>query len=645
VAVTPYALARRVLGLWRRRWRRRAAQQAVRQAERAIRAAIAEPGAILLVERLGDFVAASAVVALLRQRHPSLRLAWFGRERYRAIALAVPGVEHYVAVECYGELADVVGSLASWRVFDFNLNDKSCVCCGRPWRNLSGNRAVDTENYYDFGPLAAAFAAVAGVDWRPTPPALRRPEGGLGDLPRLPARYVLVHAESEESARNWRDAGWRALVERLLADTDLAVVHVGLRPAAWLPRGPRAVDLAGQTSGAALLAVVAGCSLFVGIDSSVAHIANAFERPGLVLLGRYRRFRSYLPYSGYYGAEGEGAFALRYPCECTFLPWEVVADALATVRRRLRVRPGEPPRLGRCGPWDVRAAQVSSPEAVDQLRQDAMPDAAAVLHVDGDEEQWLARWPGEGREVVLAIAPTRVEQLAGSGSLEPLLAQLEGRRARLLVEDGRARDGARRDGDGVRRDGGGEGELAAAGGDAAPPPPAAASMSLVRRRDPSARTAWRDLDLRGLRPAQAADRLAAAQRALAAARAAAADPAPGQTLSPRPGGLQAGIDEVQRGAGGAVVRVSGWLFLASTRTPPAVLCLAEQVADGHCVVRCYLPFSRLERPDVARACGAPGARFSGLRLDVPAELQHLGPALAVLVPDRTTDSWHRVELP
>ncbi|MOA17479.1 hypothetical protein D3C78_1377400 [compost metagenome] len=40
--------------------------------------------------------------------------------------------------------------------------------------------------------------------------------------------------------------------------------------------------------------------LFIGIDSSFAHFANALNIKGIILLGHYRAFKTYMPYTGYY---------------------------------------------------------------------------------------------------------------------------------------------------------------------------------------------------------------------------------------------------------------------------------------------------------------------------------------------------------
>lgn len=321
----------------RRRGRGGHAARAVDEFARTARSRGREPLAVALVERLGDIVAASSIVAWLREQGPNLSVVWLGRASYREMALRIPGVDAYVDVECYGELAAAMSRLRGVEVLDLNLNGKSCPCCRGSWINRScpdpGER-VDVDNYYDFGPLAHAFARAAGLAWQERPatidPGPSRPRL-LEDLPRP---FVLLHTESEETARNWHREGWRQVVDWLSEGTDHGVVHVGTSRARWLPRRAGVVDLAGRTDLVDLLAVVDACDLFVGIDSSVAHLANARRRPGVVLLGRYRIFDRYLPYVGHY-AEG-GALVVRYPIECVAMPAQVGTEAVAEAVDALR---------------------------------------------------------------------------------------------------------------------------------------------------------------------------------------------------------------------------------------------------------------------------------------------------------------------
>lgn len=45
--------------------------------------------------------------------------------------------------------------------------------------------------------------------------------------------------------------------------------------------------------------MVRKCSVFVGIESAVAHYANALDKPSLILIGSYNNFEEYTPYSAW----------------------------------------------------------------------------------------------------------------------------------------------------------------------------------------------------------------------------------------------------------------------------------------------------------------------------------------------------------
>ena len=452
------------------------------------RARGAEPMAVALLERLGDIVAVSAVVALLRERHPERAIAWIGRERYRDIALRVPGVEAFIEVDCYGELGSFLDGLDGMHVVDLNLNGKSCVCCGGRYKNRSHDSEIDTENYYDYGPLAQVYAKVAGIQWEEKPPVLRQDlesaHHGLGDLGD---NFALLHSESEESARNWNDNGWRAVVHHLLDHTQFNIVHVGTQHAQWLDRDRRTLEYAGKLDLIGLLAVAQRCAFFIGIDSSVAHIANAFCRPGIVLLGRYRIFDRYLPYTGFYGPSEKGALVVRYPTECLTMPCKYVEHALKTALHRLNV--GQ--KLGSDGPWDVPMSEIPGGE---------------------DAEGWNV-------------------------------------------------------------------------------------------------------------------------------------PAVGDVLRPASNGLRASIDDLTRRSTFEIEHASGWAVVERTVTPPDFLCVGEERGDGSYAVRWIQRFSRLERPDVARALRAQTVLFSGWNLMVPNGNVIAGTRLALLFGSRATGKWYRMPLP
>ena len=149
--------------------------------------------------------------------------------------------------------------------------------------------------------LAESFAdaVMAGFDDAPRvhPTAADAAAVNLLDLPH---RFVAVHGRSNQDVRDWRDEKWRHLAGLLAAD-GVPVVEVGV--AAVLPGARGVTDLCGRLSILQTAEVLRRAAAFVGIDSGPAHLANAAGAPGVILLGRYRGYDRYLPYSGRYADE------------------------------------------------------------------------------------------------------------------------------------------------------------------------------------------------------------------------------------------------------------------------------------------------------------------------------------------------------
>ena len=60
-------------------------------------------------------------------------------------------------------------------------------------------------------------------------------------------------------------------------------------------------NLCGQLSILESAEVIRRAKLFIGIDSGPAHLANAVDTPGVILIGSYLGFSKYNPFSGDYG--------------------------------------------------------------------------------------------------------------------------------------------------------------------------------------------------------------------------------------------------------------------------------------------------------------------------------------------------------
>jgi ADP-heptose:LPS heptosyltransferase len=596
--------------------------------------------AICLLERFGDILACSGIVSHFQKARPGCDIVWIGMARYRDVAVRIPGVRACFAVECYGELDLLLAQLSEVEVIDLNLNGKQCPCCRRPWRNRSGATAT-TENYLDFGPLVTSFTHGLDLPERDWPPALSRHE--TGNLQRAFAErpFAVVHSASEEAARGWRAEGWARLVDVLLADTAWNVVHVGGKPAAWLEAHERVFELGGKTDIAELMAIVERSALFVGIESSVGHVANAYRRPGMVLLGRYRVFARYTTYTGSYGEAGDGACLVRNVAESIDLPPDVAERALRSVLRRLRL--GRAAGVGGAlnlrttafarqpavatGPdiatllllaGDVRGSRPSPAGGVaidDMVWALPMPTA---LPARDDEELWMDAIDAAGGRFVwivpaggtttIAIDCSRYLRLAG----EPMV--LERAADGWQLRSATAVRGAVR---------------------------ASERAGVMHGRE--LRLEWPIADARGAPGSIAFDMTPWVAGMAAAREAVERVTAVGQLVDVEAGGVEAALDSVSRRADGNLGRLTGWAFLARPGRPPDLLAFAERV-DGRARLLQTMRFPRLDREDVARAHSRPDARFSGFALEVPS-FEFAPAALELLAHDAVAMAWHRVPLP
>lgn len=287
--------------------------------------------AIGLVEHLGDLVAAEPLVRWLRDRHPAAHLAWFVRPAYRELIAAVPFVDEAVPVRCLTEWIALRDRGAVGTGFaDLNLTGRLCPTCGLRQRHPL-NAGVDAANYYDHGSLLQIFAKTAGL----IEPFAEAVAAGFDDAPRvypsdadraaadalrLPGRFVAVHCRSNQDVRDWRDEKWQELTRRLI-DGGTAVIEVGTDPVA-----AGAINLCGRLSILQTAEVIRRAAVFVGIDSGPAHLANAVGAPGVILLGRYRAYDRYLPYSGPYAAGR--ADVIHWPGPAADIPVDLVLDKI-----------------------------------------------------------------------------------------------------------------------------------------------------------------------------------------------------------------------------------------------------------------------------------------------------------------------------
>ena len=312
------------------RHRARARLAAMRKS-RAWRPPTGKPVIVVgLAEHLGDVVAAEPLVRWLRETNPDARLAWAVRPAFRDLVAMTGLADETIPVGCltewyglrdrgtFGDPHPANAPTPARSYADLHVAGRLCPTCGLRQRHPVAS-GVDAGNYYRHGNLLSVFAEAAGLGES----FAAAVAGGFDDAPRLapspadvqsvdalglPGRFVAVHGRSNQDVRDWRDDGWRDLAAQLRAD-GVPVVEVGIDPV--LPAAPGVVNLCGRLSIPQTAEVIRRAAAFVGIDSGPAHLANAVGTPGVVLLGRYRSYERYMPYSGRY-ADGSNADVIQW---------------------------------------------------------------------------------------------------------------------------------------------------------------------------------------------------------------------------------------------------------------------------------------------------------------------------------------------
>lgn len=139
-------------------------------------------------------------------------------------------------------------------------------------------------------------------------------------------RRLALHPGSGSKGKNWPEAQWAELLERLTHSTVLDLLLVGgeaegerlQRLGAALP--PMRARVAQSLPLAELAGQLSACAGFVGHDSGISHLAAALGLPGLVLWGETAE--------EIWRPPGEKIIVLRHPAGLAHLPVETVFEQI-----------------------------------------------------------------------------------------------------------------------------------------------------------------------------------------------------------------------------------------------------------------------------------------------------------------------------
>lgn len=282
--------------------------------------------AIGLVEHMGDIAACEPVSRYLRALYPADRLIWCVRKEYRELIDSNPNIDETYVVTCVTEWLLLSQTRVFDEIYDLHINYRYCFACKVPYQKLKGNLNVKELTYYTYGNLLSAFAQGAGLPALNANPKVyidERVRASVDRL-RLPTDFIAIHGQSNETSRDWLTERWGELVSLIRTTLNIPVVEVGMRS---VTNDPAVITLCGRLAILETAEVINRATLFVGVDSGPARLAHAVQTFGIVLLGRYKVFQQYMPFSGDYG-NGVNAELIYAEGETASLTVQQVYDAV-----------------------------------------------------------------------------------------------------------------------------------------------------------------------------------------------------------------------------------------------------------------------------------------------------------------------------
>lgn len=252
---------------------------------------------ILLPEAIGDLIACEPLTRHLKSLAPNGKIKWLVKRSLAQVLETNPLIDKIVPIDFLKqglEICERAEQAEHAIVLWCRLNRTPCAKTGYLFYNKV-NPFVDASNYYSLSNLLGAFCLASGIR-----PLDMRPHFCLAGTQNItgltPKSYVVFHCNSSDPSRNWIAEKWKRLAAWLNEHGE-RVVEIGTERVVDSDDSLY-LDCTGQKRIPDLVRVISEAKFLVGCDSCFAHAANAVKTSAVVLLGKYRVWDSYNPYSG-----------------------------------------------------------------------------------------------------------------------------------------------------------------------------------------------------------------------------------------------------------------------------------------------------------------------------------------------------------
>lgn len=265
---------------------------------------------VLMAEHLGDIIAAEPIIGELRKKHPNAHITWIVKDIYHGLLENHPHIKRLVIENSILTSIWLTKNHPFTKLYNLHMNELRTDPHFKHelFNKQAAEIGLSKYNYYQRGNLLKGIYDLCDIPYQESkqPKIYVKNEKSLN----LPPQYWVIHRKSNGADREWQDDRWTALILQAIEVYDITCIEVGSSDGLAINH-PKFISFVGKTNIVEMASIISGSNFFLGIDSGPAHMANAFEIPGLILLGEYKNFKNHMPYSGSY--ENGRATIYHYP--------------------------------------------------------------------------------------------------------------------------------------------------------------------------------------------------------------------------------------------------------------------------------------------------------------------------------------------
>jgi len=294
--------------------------------------------AIVRTEHFGDIVAAEPISRYVRSLHPNAHIVWFVKPSYHELVDYNPAIDETFKEFCVTERVVLLRMGVFDQVYSLQFkNNNHCPKCQVFVDNpVAERKGINVHTYFNFGNLLEVFAQTADLLVEKTAfpgddqPRLYLQKSHINkvDALQLPAKFIVVHCQSNYAPKDWPAERWNQLVEWLAIHYSYHIIEIGLKSNLSV-QTQKYRNLCGELSILETSEVIKRADFFIGLDSGPSHLANAGGTTGIILMGSLGSFPSYNPYSGSYGRRENAIFVRKDGFPCSELTFDFVKGQVA----------------------------------------------------------------------------------------------------------------------------------------------------------------------------------------------------------------------------------------------------------------------------------------------------------------------------